>query len=74
MLKKEDQARIFAKIKAIKRACLLSFNIQKLYQNFKIKATKNFCVFAQKFFVAGVGFEPTTSRLCLLSTAFAAPP
>ena len=42
MLKKEAQARTFAKIKAIKRACLLSLNIQELYQNFKIKATFDF--------------------------------
>jgi len=42
MLKKEAQVRTFAKIKAMKRACLLSFNIQELYQNFKIKAKIDF--------------------------------
>jgi len=42
MLKKEVQARTFAKIKAIKRARLLSFNIQELYQNFRIKAKVDF--------------------------------
>ncbi len=41
-VKKEVQARILAKIKAIKRTRLLSFNIQELYQNFKINAKFDF--------------------------------
>ncbi len=42
MLKKEAQARTLAKIKAIKQTSLLSFSIQELYQNFKIKAKVDF--------------------------------
>ncbi|MDP2946420.1 MAG: hypothetical protein Q8N61_03165 [bacterium] len=42
MLKKEAQTKTFAKIKATKRDCLLSLNMQELYQNFKIKAKVDF--------------------------------
>jgi len=44
MPKKEAQTRILAKIKATKQTCLLSFNIQELYQNFRIKAKIDFLV------------------------------